>query len=277
MSVQPDLARLSVGEFRDRIHNDLVPLSNQFAYFSIASSLSEDDLREYLEDPVAALPPSLCALLPRVAILLVPHLERPNGKNYPRNGPRGEDRPRKSVKERRVLEPPPQDYVSFDRPPEGRGLASTLWTEGDDAAIVLAVQEREIADYHYELYHQLASLAGRVTPSDRLQDFRSMLREELVLRVHGVVDEKSWQLKQALQRRQTNMKRDTKGFRDYALAAFVDTLTLYLHGICCDIDVETGPRQLPSRYLRRRLRQLHGVFPPPDGYAVFPEDVEKEQ
>ena len=63
------------------------------------------------------------------------------------------------------------------------------------------------------------------------------------------------------------------GFRDYARQAFVDTLTLYLHGACCDIDVETGPRQMPSRYLRRRLELLMSLFPPPEGYAVLPEQL----
>ena len=48
-----------------------------------------------------------------------------------------------------------------------------------------------------------------------------------------------------------------------------------MHGICCDIDVETGPRQLPSRYLRKRLEVLLGLYPPPAGYAVFPEHQER--
>jgi hypothetical protein len=276
MSVQPDVARLSVREFLDRIHSDLVPLSSQFSYFTIPSALGEDDLREYLADPVAALPPSLCALLPRVAFLLVPHLERVNGKPPGRNGSKN-GKPSKNAKERRAPDPVPEDFVSFEKPSEGRGIASTLWIAGTEAAILLAVQDQEMADYHFELYHQLASLAGEIVPPDRLHDFRALLREELTLRVHGEVDDKSWQLKQALQRRQTNMKRDTKGFRDYSLMAFVDTLTLYLHGICCDIDVETGPRQLPSRHLRRRLRLLRGLFPPPEGYAVLPEDVDSEK
>ena len=59
-----------------------------------------------------------------------------------------------------------------------------------------------------------------------------------------------------------------KAFRAYARQSFVDTLTLYLHGICCDIDVDTGPRQLPSRHLRKRLLALEEMFPPPQGYAV---------
>jgi hypothetical protein len=272
MSVQPDLARLSVAEFRDRINNDLVPLSSQFSYFSIASALGEEDLRDYLEDPVAALPPSLLALLPKVAIILVPHIER---ESLPRNGGKNGRR----AKERRGAKPKPAlpaDYVCFDAPPEGRNLSSTVWRGEREATIVLAVQDQEIADYHYELYRQLAILSAEATPIEKAHDFRALLREELTLRVHGEVDEKSWLLKQALQRRQTNMRRDTKGFRSYADMALADTLTLYLHGLCCDIDVETGPRQLPSRYLRRRLRCLQSIFPPPEGYAVFPEDQDRD-
>jgi hypothetical protein len=40
-----------------------------------------------------------------------------------------------------------------------------------------------------------------------------------------------------------------------------------------DIDVETGPRQMPSRYLRKRLELLFSLYPPPEGYAVFPESA----
>ena len=74
-------------------------------------------------------------------------------------------------------------------------------------------------------------------------------------------------------RRQTNLRRETKLFREYARQAYVDTLTLYLHGLCCDIDVEAGPRQIPSRNLRKRLALLEDAFPPPEGYAVFPEQI----
>jgi hypothetical protein len=64
---------------------------------------------------------------------------------------------------------------------------------------------------------------------------------------------------------------------DYARQALIDTLTLYLHGICCDIDVEPGPRQLPSRFLRKRLTLLEENFGPPEGFAVFPEEITQVQ
>jgi len=41
-------------------------------------------------------------------------------------------------------------------------------------------------------------------------------------------------------RRQTNVRKETNCFGEYARQSFEDTLTLYLHGTCCDIDVETG-------------------------------------
>jgi hypothetical protein len=100
-----------------------------------------------------------------------------------------------------------------------------------------------------------------------------VLREEMTTDVHGEVDEPSWRMKQALRRSPTK-SRTGKAFREYARQSFTDTLTLYLHGICCDIDVDTGPRQLPSRYLRKRLMALEQLFPPPKGYAVFPEQLE---
>jgi len=62
---------------------------------------------------------------------------------------------------------------------------------------------------------------------------------------------------------------------DYARQSFIDTLTLYLHGICCDIDVETGPRQLQSRYLRKRLSLLYELFPRPKATRYFPNTKAK--
>jgi len=121
----------------------------------------------------------------------------------------------------------------------------------------------------------LAALVTETWSTEVALSYKSAIREELMAGVHGEVDDDSWQAKQALLRRQTNVKRESPIFADYVRQSFVDTLTLYLHGICCDIDVETGPRQLPSRYLRKRLDLLKSVYPAPPGYAVFPEDADK--
>jgi len=140
---------------------------------------------------------------------------------------------------------------------------------------VLATRDEDIANYHYTFYNALAALVSEHWTHEAQESFYRLLREELSSEVHGEVDERSWHLKQALSRRQTNVRKETKLFRDYARQSFEDTLTLYLHGTCCDIDVETGPRQMPSRYLRKRLELLLSLFPPPEGYAVFPEQLKK--
>jgi hypothetical protein len=143
----------------------------------------------------------------------------------------------------------------------------------DITILALSIKDLEVADYHYQFYNALSGLVADNWSPDVQERFYRTLREELNAEVHGEVDEKSWHLKQALVRRQTNVRKETKLFREYARSAFEDTLTLYLHGTCCDIDVETGPRQMPSRYLRRRLELFVSLFPPPEGYAVLPEQL----
>ena len=140
----------------------------------------------------------------------------------------------------------------------------------DMTVLALGIKDIEVADYHYQFYNALAGVVADRWPEECRSGFYRTIREELSAEIHGEVDEKSWHLKQALLRRQTNVRKETKLFREYARQAFEDTLTLYLHGTCCDIDVETGPRQMPSRYLRRRLELLISLYPPPEGYAVLP-------
>ncbi len=255
MSAQFDLSKLSVGQFAERFRGEMIPLSNTFSYFCASVPLSDEDVKEYLQEPIAALPPAVAGRLPKISIILVPYLERPNGKEKPA-GKTG-------------------DLISIEKPPESRLSWNTQLRVGNEEVLVFALKDQEVAEYHYRFYGVLAALMA-----DRLSDlenssFTGLVREELAGDVHGEVDEGSWQLKQTVLRRSTGSRRETKPFRDYVRQAFIDTLTLYLHGVCCDIDVETGPRQLPSRFLRKRLQVLYALFPPPDGYAVFPEDLKK--
>ena len=115
-------------------------------------------------------------------------------------------------------------------------------------------------------------------PAAFLEDFGKLLREELAAEANGEIREDSWTLKQKyLHRTAGNGKRETALWSDYQRQALRDTLTLFLHGICCDIDVEAGPRQLASRYIRKRLELLKSAFPPPEGYALFPEQVRRRK
>jgi hypothetical protein len=242
MPAPPRPQRLNLKQFADRFRSDMIPLGSRFCYFAAALSLSAEDIREYLEEPVAALPPAIAAQLPPVRILLVPYLADPANP-----------------------------AVFMEKPDGGPSLSASVQLIGPDALLAFAIKETEVADYHYRFYHAIAELVAGPAPGKVPAGYVNLLRQEFGVQAHGEVDEASWTLKNALGDNEKG-KRMTRPFREYARASYIDTLTLYLHGICCDIDVEPGPRQIPSYLLRRRLRLLRELFPPPKGYAVLPED-----
>jgi hypothetical protein len=245
MPAQPDAAAVSVGQFAERFRREMIPLRKPFSYYYAALPFSEEDIKEYLEEPIAALPASVLSQLPKVMILLVPYLEKAleNGSSN----------------------------ICMDRPADNR----VSWTSGflskEEAVLAFAIKDQEVADYHYHFYQLLAGLVADQWTDDVRRKYADLIRQELAAGAHGEVDEGAWDLKQELTSRQKSFARDTKLFKEYVKQSFVDTLTLYLHGICCDIDVETGPRQIPSKWLRKRLELLALLYPPPQGYAVFPE------
>jgi hypothetical protein len=238
--------RSTVDELSRRLRSEMTPIDAKFSYF-LVFPVAEEDLRQYLHDPVAALPEAITALLPQVGIVLAPYLERGSART--------------------------SAAVVYDKPPEARLIYSAHVEGADFATIFFTLKDEQVSDYHYYLYAEVAALLAHRLPVKAQDLYATLLREELSGEVHGEVDEKSWRLKQTVLRRPMNARKDGKPFRDYARQSFEDTMTLYLHGICCDIDVETGPRQLPSRYLRRRLELFKELFPPPEGHAVFPEDA----
>lgn len=253
MSAQSNQSKLSVGQFAERFRNEMIPLSNTFSYFCASVPMSDEEMKEYLEEPVAALPPAVTALLPSISIILVPYLERANGKQ---SGTR------------QAL-----DLVCTEKPPVSRlSWASQVKLDKQDV-LVFALKDQEVAEYHYRLYRGIAALIAERWPDELREGYLTLLRDELKNAAHGEVDEASWRLKQGLSPSARTPGKDTKAFREYMRQSFIDTLTLYLHGICCDIDVDTGPRQLPSRYLRKRLELFHQQLAPPAGYAVFPEEL----
>lgn len=245
MSAPPSPQRLNLKQFAERFRTEMIPLGNRFCYFAAAVNLSEEDLREFLDEPVAALPPSIAALLPPIQLLLVPYLES-----------------------RGVA------VVATEKPVEAEALQACMEVGPSEAVLAFAVSDTEVADYHYRFYRAIADLVAGPEPGSPPDTYLDLLRQELALDAHGEVDEGGWRLK--LELTDSDRKgRKTRRFRTYARQSFVDTLTLYLHGICCDIDVEPGPRQLASYLMRRRLRLLRSTYPPPQGYAVLPEDESK--
>src|SRR5689334_13945877 len=115
MPAQVDLAKLSVGQFAERFRGEMIPLSNMFSYFCASVPLTDEDVKEYLQEPIAALPPVIAARLPKISILLVPYLERANGKEKI-SGKNG-------------------DFISIEKPPESRLSWNTQLRVGDEEVL----------------------------------------------------------------------------------------------------------------------------------------------
>ena len=133
MSSQTDLARFTIEQFAERFRQEMIPLGNRFSYFFIALPFGEEDVKEYLEEPIAALPPTLLGLLPKLSVCLVPYLERVNGKDSNR-------------------------IVTLAKPAEQKQALSARLAGKDDTMLVFAVEGREVADYHYRFYRALAEM-----------------------------------------------------------------------------------------------------------------------
>lgn len=243
-----DLKKSTVDEVAAEVRPKLVKAAPRVSYY-VAPGIADDDLKQFLFEPIASLPPSVPLSLPRLELLLVPYLEKGNGRG--------------------------SDLVVEAKPDESKAAwVSTAKGPRDTKTLVFAVAGEDLADYHYTFYSAIAEAIADLG-GDAFAQFLGRLREELAASVHGEVEDKSWQLKQSLARRPSAIKKESKLFQQYARQSYIDTLTLYLHGICCDIDVEPGPRKIPSRYLKKRLELLCDLWPPPSGYAVLPEQIKK--
>src|SRR5258708_1204738 len=117
MPAQFDLSKLSVRQFAERFRGEMIPLSNTFSYFCASIPLSEEDLKEYLEEPIAALPAAVAAALPKISIFLVPYLERGDAL------------------EKRKVPAPSSDYVSIEKPPDELLSTSTQLKLGEETVL----------------------------------------------------------------------------------------------------------------------------------------------
>ena len=247
MSLQTEVSQLSVTQFAERHRGEMIPLANNFSYYCASTPFTEEDARDYLEEPIAALPPAIASHLPKISILLVPYLSKEK----------------------------PHELVSMAPPPEGKLSWTTQLRRGGETVLAFTLTGHEVSEYHYRFYQHISALVWELKDSTARSRYSALLQEELNANIHGEVDEESWRLKQQLERRTGRVKPESKVYLGYFRASFVDSMTLYLHGICCDIDVDTGPRQLPSRMLRKRLLLLKELFPPPAEFHVLPEDMKQ--
>src|ERR1035437_3197607 len=177
MSTNIEPPKTTVAELAARVRAEMIPVTGKFSYFSTLP-MADDDLRQYLNDPIAAVSPAIVAALPPMGIILAPYVEKGNGKGV--------------------------DCATFEHPIESRHIPSARSEQQGLLVLVLGVKDIEVADYHYQIYNALAGVVAERWSQDVQERFFRTIREELSAEIHGEVDEKSWHLKQALQRRQTN-------------------------------------------------------------------------
>ena len=258
--------KLHLGDFAKRFYKDATPFGPVFSYYAADVSFAADDLRDFVDEPIAALPPRILAGLGKAVVLFVPFLERP-GAAPPRGGKRHLEKVEFDQRD---------SLVAMDPPAQPSRLTSAyIGPEKANEPHILAfgVQEVDSGDYHYNFFHAISLLVYLTQPDSVLAGYRTILREELKGRAHGEVDDAAWKAKLSLLKKESGIRGESKLFLEYARHSFIDTLTLFLHGICCDIDVEPGPRQIASRHLRKRLQFLQTEYPQPEGFAVFPEEL----
>ena len=237
--------QLPADQFVQRFRGELIPLTSKIHWFSLVA-LSEEDIAASIREPLASLPPTLAKQLPQLHLYLVPFL-RSAGRQA--------------------------DVIVFEAPdPKDRDDSFQIMGP-DSASLIIATEDVSPNAYHYNLYSAVASIAWEVAPADVRQSWAKSIKEEMKRGVHGEIDEISWQRKNEVLAKQSQPMRDSKLLRAYLRASYIDTMTLFLHGICCDIDVEPSPRQIPSLEIRRRLELLRSFYPLGEGYALFPEEL----
>lgn len=228
----------------------MIPLPGSLAYFSVVP-LDEKESERLIFDPTSAFPPRVSEIIPQLRLVLVPYLNADPGSS--------EDGTRV-----RIAFQPPSDsakrYVAFER----RYGANYLF---------IAVRDEELFDAHILLYRTIAGKIIALAGEEFSEPFNALVDSELGVRAHGEVHEKAWRFKQELLSYKGDRASRLAALAKYRTQALEDTLTLYLHGLCCDLELESGPKQLASRYIRKRLLLLKDQLPPPQGVALFPEEL----
>lgn len=251
MSTSEDL---TLESFAERCKGQTTPFNEHISYFA-ATPLEDGDMRGLLQDPLSILPPLVSERLDGLVLMLVPYLKRSGAGARSANG----------------MGPAP--LVTFTEAPFDERVGAAFLEHDGATYLFVSTKDLESNEYHYALFNGLAHVLAQRMPDKERAPFWQQIKDELKSNAHGELDERSWTLKQELLERQSAPARETKTHVKYRQQALEDTLTLYLHGLCCDIDLEAGPRQLTSSHIRQRLEILRQAFPPPDGVALLPDDM----
>ncbi len=246
-------AKLTTTEFVSQCRDTVIPLAGSLGYFSLLP-LDESECDRLIHDPTSAFPPKLLEILPNLRLILVPYLV-----TYP---PDAGEEPERD-----------QFFIEFQPPPEAVKHYAAFEVQDGETYLFLAVRDEGLFDAHVLLYQNLAARAISLAGEDFSGPFYSLVNGELKKNVRGELQETAWELKKEL----LSYRGDAEGRSDllarYQRQSLEDTLALYMHGLCCDIDLNAGPKQLPSKVIRTRLLLLKKQLPPPEGIALFPEEM----
>ena len=161
------------------------------------------------------------------------------------------------------------------RPARDKQIPCDYRTTENAHYIFLAIRHDDYYDIHIVFYQLLAEQIIESAGAQIADPFNALLDRELKSNAHGEINEPAWLRKKDLLSLAADAN-DRQSYLDrYRLAALEDTLTLYLHGLCCDIDLDSGPKQIASKHARQRLQLLRDILPPPAGVALFPDELGK--
>lgn len=237
---------IPVAEYVRREHVPVSHLPHGWELHS-AVALTPAEERTMVREPAHAVPDAIAQRLGRLQVLVVPYVAcSPNG-----------------------------DLVCFSKP-EGE-THSAVWTETENCThLVLPCRELDAHDTGFEFLASVAELLRPKLKSSELQAFTRILEEELQAEVRGEIDEETAAAKQVLLRDRSPRAKNAEQFEHYRDAAFVATVSEYLHGLWHDVQIRVGPEHLPLPQLRRRMDALAEMFPPNPGYQVFAENLDEK-
>ncbi len=256
MPSAPNPKKLGLADFILNCRDVLVSVPSpggSVAFFS-SIAVDEKELQWLVFSPASVLPPRVADLIPNLRIVLVPYLQQEGAGTV--EGPRG------------------PCYIAFETPPASSRCLVRFEAGEDEHFLFLGIEdETAYADAHVLLYSCLAEQIIERLGDELMVPFVAQVRSELQRRATGEVNEEAWALKDALVAKDADTSDDSQPFRDYAMRALQDTLALYMHGLCCDIELEGGPKRLSSQHLRTRLSLVRKVLPGPPDVALFPEEL----
>lgn len=245
-----DARGIPTKEFVASCHDVLIPINEHVSYFSV-EPLDEKERQRLVFDPISALPPKVLSLVPNLRLVLVPFL----------------------AAEANAEKDPSTVRISFSEPPANKRWFSDFHETEAEHYIFVATRSDNYFDSHVLFYQALVSRIVERADGQLSEMFNLLLDTELKKNAHGEINEFAWLWKKDLLALAADAA-DRQSYVDaYRAAALSDTLVLYLHGLCCDIDLDNGPKQLASRYIRLRLQLLRDFLPPPEGVALFPDEL----